>query len=161
VGCAGGDQYADIKSFMKEVEGKPLPGIAPLPEFEPYQPFTYGASNRRSPFEAPVIIPPKSDEQRRNVGVKPPQDHVKQYLERFSLASLQMVGYLKRDDGSWALVEDDTGGVHRVQVGDYMGSNWGKIESISDTRIDVTEIVSDGASGWLRRPRSIELKSVN
>jgi type IV pilus assembly protein PilP len=86
---------------------------------------------------------------------------VKQYLERFSLASLQMVGYLKRDDGSWALVEDDTGGVHRVQVGDYMGSNWGKIESVSDTGIDVTEIVSDGASGWLRRPRSIELKSVN
>ncbi|MGK0342099.1 MAG: type IV pilus assembly protein PilP [Candidatus Azotimanducaceae bacterium] len=161
VGCAGGDQYADIKSFMREVEGKELPGIAPLPEFEPYQPFTYGASNRRSPFDAPVIIPQKTDQQRRNVGVKPPQDHVKQYLERFSLASLQMVGYLKRDDGSWALVEDDTGGVHRVQVGDYMGSNWGKIESVSDTGIDVTEIVSDGASGWLRRPRSIELKSVN
>tara|TARA_R110002072_G_scaffold104099_1_gene228401 strand:+ start:15167 stop:15712 length:546 start_codon:yes stop_codon:yes gene_type:complete len=161
VGCAGGDQYADIKAFMKEVENKPLPGIAPLPEFEPYQPFTYGASNRRSPFEAPVIIPPKSDIQRQNIGVKPPQDHVKQYLERFSLASLQMVGYLKRDDGTWALVEDDTGGVHRVQVGDFMGSNWGKIESIDDTRIDVTEIVGDGASGWLRRPRSIELKSVN
>jgi type IV pilus assembly protein PilP len=63
VGCAGGDQYADIKSFMREVEGKELPGIAPLPEFEPYQPFTYGASNRRSPFDAPVIIPQKTDQQ--------------------------------------------------------------------------------------------------
>tara|TARA_R110002110_G_scaffold104829_5_gene264035 strand:- start:1478 stop:2023 length:546 start_codon:yes stop_codon:yes gene_type:complete len=161
VGCSGGDQYADIKNFMREVEGKQLPGIAPLPEFEPYQPFTYGASNRRSPFEAPIIVPPKTEEQRRNVGVKPPEDHVKQYLERFSLAALQMVGFLKRDDGTWALVEDDTGGVHRVQVGDFMGSNWGQIESISDARIDVTEIVTDGAGGWLRRPRSIELKSVN
>ncbi|MFT5012320.1 MAG: type IV pilus assembly protein PilP [Planctomycetaceae bacterium] len=161
VGCAAGDQYEDIKAFMREVEAKPLPGISALPEFEPYQPFTYGASNRRSPFEAEVVIPQKSDIQRQNIGVKPPRAHVKQYLERFSLASLQMVGYLKRDDGTWALVEDDTGGVHRVQVGDFMGSNWGKIESINDTRIDVTEIVSDGASGWLRRPRSIELKSVN
>lgn len=160
-GCSGGDQYADIKSFMRDVEGKTLPDIAPLPEFEPYQPFTYGASNRRSPFEAPIIVPPKTEEQRRNVGVKPPADHVKQYLERFSLASLQMVGFLKRDDGTWALIEDDSGGVHRVQVGEFMGTNWGQIESISDTRIDVTEIVTDGAGGWLRRPRSIELKSVN
>lgn len=84
VGCSGGDQYADIKNFMRDVENKPLPDIAPLPEFEPYQPFTYGASNRRSPFEAPIILPPKTEEQRRNVGVKPPADHVKQYLERFS-----------------------------------------------------------------------------
>ena len=159
--CAGGSQFDDIRAFMAEVESKPQPGIQPLPEFEPYQPFTYGASNRRSPFEPPVVIPPKTDIQRRNIGVKPPPDHVKQYLERFTLASLQMVGYLKRDDGTWALVEDNTGGVHRVQVGDYMGTNWGQIESITDTRIDVTEIVSDGASGWLRRPRTIELKGLN
>lgn len=160
-GCSKGNQFDDIKAFMAEVESKPQPGIQPLPEFAAYQPFTYGASNRRSPFEAPVVIPPKTDIQRRNIGVKPPPDHVKQYLERFTIGSLQMVGYLKRDDGTWALVEDNTGGVHRVQVGDYMGANWGQIESINDTRIDVTEIVSDGASGWLRRPRTIELKGLN
>ncbi len=160
-GCSSGNQFEDIRAFMAEVQAKPQPGVQPLPEFEPYQPFTYGASNRRSPFEPPVVIPPKTELQRRNIGVKPPPDHVKQYLERVTLASLQMVGYLKRDDGTWALVEDNTGGVHRVQVGDYMGSNWGQIESITDTRIDVTEIVSDGASGWLRRPRTIELKGLN
>ncbi|MCB1693939.1 MAG: pilus assembly protein PilP, partial [Pseudomonadales bacterium] len=54
-----------------------------------------------------------------------------------------------------------TGGVHRVQVGDFMGTNWGKIESINDTRIDLTEIVSDGQGGWLRRPRTLELKGVS
>jgi type IV pilus assembly protein PilP len=41
-----------------------------------------------------------------------------------------------------------------------MGSQWGQIESIDDARIDITEIVSDGAGGWLRRPRSIELKGL-
>ena len=160
-GCGSGDQYADIRRFMAEVENKPKGSIAPLPEFEPYQPFTYGAANRRSPFEAPVIIPPKSAEQRKNIGVKPPKDHVKQYLERFSLASLSMVGTLQQNNATWALVEDSGGGVHRVQVGDYMGSQWGQIESIDDARIDITEIVSDGASGWLRRPRTIELKGLD
>jgi len=157
-GCSGGSDFADIRDFMEDVKQKPRGSIAPLPEFEPYQPFTYGASNRRSPFEPPVVIVVRTEEQRRNIGVKPPQDHVKQYLERFNLAALQMVGIMKQKESTWALIEDDTGGVTRVQVGDYMGGSWGKIESINDSRIDITEIVSDGASGWLRRPRSIELK---
>ncbi|MCZ6502408.1 MAG: pilus assembly protein PilP [Gammaproteobacteria bacterium] len=161
VGCTSGDQYADIRGFMEEVEAKPKGSIAPLPEFEPYQPFTYGAANRRSPFEPPVVVTPRTAEQRKNIGVKPPKDHVKQYLERFTLTSLSMVGTLQQNNSTWALVEDDTGGVHRVQVGDYMGSQWGQIESIDDSRIDITEIVSDGASGWLRRPRTIEIKGID
>lgn len=158
--CSSGDPYADIKAFMQGIEDQPLANIAPSPEFESYQTFTYGASNRRSPFEPPVVIPQKTDEQKRNVGLKPPQDHVKQYLERFNLSSLSMVGTLAQDGHSWALIEDGERGVHRVQVGDYMGSSWGQIERISDTGIDITEIVSDGAGGWLRRPRTIELKGL-
>jgi len=160
-GCSNGDQFGDIRGFMAEVEGRPKGQIVPLPEFKPYQPFTYGAANRRSPFEPPVVVSPKTAEQRKNIGVKPPKDHVKQYLERFSLASLAMVGTLQQNNATWALIEDNTGGVHRVQVGDYMGSQWGQIESIDDNRIDITEIVTDGASGWLRRPRTIELKGLD
>ncbi|MCB1644996.1 MAG: pilus assembly protein PilP [Pseudomonadales bacterium] len=158
--CDTSDRFQDIRAFMAEVEQKPKGRIAPLPEFEAYQAFTYGASNRRSPFEPPIIIPPKTEEQKRNIGVKPPADHVKQYLEKFNLAAISMVGSLEQDGETWALVEDGEGGVHRVQVGDYMGTSWGQIESINDTRIDITEIVSDGAGGWLRRPRSIELRGL-
>lgn len=161
IGCSSEDKYADILGFMEEVEAKPKGSIAPLPEFKPYQPFAYGAANRRSPFEPPVVVAQKTAEQRKNIGVKPPKDHVKQYLERFSLASLSMVGTLQQNNSTWALIEDDSGGVHRVQVGDYMGSQWGQIESIDDSRIDITEIVSDGASGWLRRPRTIEIKGID
>ncbi|MFT7219992.1 MAG: type IV pilus assembly protein PilP [Candidatus Azotimanducaceae bacterium] len=159
-GCAGGDQFADIRNFMEEVEQKPRGQIAPLPEFASYTTFTYGATNQRSPFEPPIIVPAKSAEQKRNVGVKPPQNHVKQYLERFTLTSLAMVGTLQKDNSTYALIEDSQNGVHRVQVGDYMGDQWGQIESIEDARIDVTEIVSDGAGGWLRRPRTIELRGL-
>ena len=157
--CSSGSQYADIREFMTEVEKKPRGTIAPLPEFQSYQAFTYGASNQRSPFEPPAVIVQKTKEQRRNIDIKPPQDHVKQYLERFSIASLQMVGTLQRDDQIVALIQiQDEWVLNMVQVGDYMGTAWGKIESISDTRVDITEIVSDGVGGWLRRPKTIELK---
>ena len=159
--CSSGDRFADIKKFEAQVARQPITPIKPLPEFEPYQPFTYGAANLRSPFEPPVVVPPKSAEQKRNIGVKPPKDHVKQYLERFNIASLQMVGTISKDGKTWALIQDPTGGVHRVQVGDYMGTNWGKVVSVNDTHIDITEIVSDGQGGWLRRPRTIELKGLS
>jgi type IV pilus assembly protein PilP len=70
-----------------------------------------------------------------------------------------MVGTLEKDGETYALVLDERGGVHRVQIGDYMGTNWGQIQDISIARIDLIEIVADGAGGWLRRPRSIELSS--
>jgi type IV pilus assembly protein PilP len=159
-GCAAGDQFADIRNFMKEVENKPRGTIAPLPEFESYTAFTYGAANQRSPFEPPIVVAPRTAEQKKNLGVKPPQNHAKEYLERFQLASLSMVGTLQKDNSTFALIEDSQWGVHRVKVGDYMGDKWGQIESIEDARIDITEIVSDGAGGWLRRPRTVELRGL-
>ncbi len=68
---------------------------------------------------------------------------------------------MQQDNSTWALIEDPDGGVHRVQVGDYMGTSWGQIESINDARIDITEIVSDGSGGWLRRPRTVKLKGLD
>lgn len=159
--CSSGDQYADINIFMEGVKAQPVGSIAPLPEFDSYQAFSYSTANRRSPFEPPIIVAPKSEEQKRNVGIKPPQDHVKQYLEKYSLAALSMVGTLEQDGNMWALIEDGDQGVHRVQVGDYLGASWGQVESINDTRVDITEIVSDGAGGWLRRPRTIELQGLS
>ena len=133
-------------------------GRVPAEEFASYTAFTYGAANQRSPFEPPIVAPPKTDEQKRNIGVKPPQNHVKQYLERFPLSALAMVGTLQKENSTFALVEDSQGGVHTVQVGDYLGDHWGQIESIEDARVDITEIVGDGSGGWLRRPRTIELR---
>jgi len=50
------------------------------------------------------------------------------------------------------------GGVYRMKVGDYLGRNHGRIVSISDSQVDVVEIVPDGEGTWLERPRSISLK---
>lgn len=156
-GCSSKDEYADLHDFMAEVAARPKGQIAPLPEFEPYQAFTYGTANRRSPFEPPVVIPTRTASQLRNEGVKPPTDHTKQYLERFNIASLSMVGTLSQKDTDFALILDSDGGVHRVEIGDFLGTNWGKIETILGGRIEIVEIVGDGAGGWLRRPKSIEL----
>ena len=156
--CSTSDNYEDIRQFMKQVADEAVIGIAAIPATDEYQSFTYGATNLRSPFVPQVKEIVQTEEQKRSSNVKPPKDHRKQFLERFNLATLQMVGTLKQDASTWALIQDSNGGVHRVQVGDYMGTSWGKVDSISDTRIDITEIVGDGGGGWLRKPRTVDLK---
>ena len=106
-------------------------------------------------------MPPKSAAEKRIVGIEPPKNHVKQYLEKFPLSALAMVGTLERNESIYGLIEDSNGGVHRVEAGDFMGDQWGQIERIEETRIDITEIVADGIGGWLRRPRSIELRGLD
>lgn len=159
-GCSSDSKYGDLREFMAEVERLPKGKVAPLPVFEPYQAFGYGAQTLRSPFTPPIVLPEKTREQQINIGVKPPPNHVKQFLEKFSIASLVMVGTLSKEDSIWALIKDSDGGIHRIQIGDYMGTNYGKVESIDDVRVDITEIVSDGQGGWLRRPRTIVLRTV-
>ena len=90
-------------------------------------------------------------------GIKPDLNRNKEELEAFPLDSLRMVGTLQRDDDIWAIVlaSDDT--VHRVQVGNYMGQNYGKIVNIQEDRVDLIEIARDARGRWQERPASIAL----
>lgn len=155
-GCGGDGDYADLKAFMADAKAKPRGNIEPIPRFAPYQAFAYEAASLRSPFQ-PLI---KADLVHREKGsklLKPDVNRVKQFLEGFNIEQFEMVGTLGDDSGRFALISG-AGGVHRVKVGDYLGRNDGKIVSISDSQVDVIEIVPDGEGGWLERPRSISLK---
>ncbi|HSG89874.1 MAG TPA: pilus assembly protein PilP [Pseudomonadales bacterium] len=158
-GCSdSGRRFADIDAYMAEVRQRPKPPVTPLPEFKPYEPFAYGAAGQRSPFEPPVPPrPPRIDGDLSDV--KPDPNRVKQFLEQFPVGDLAMVGTLERNAEQYALIRDREGGVHRVTVGDYMGQDHGKILLISESSIELDEIVPDGIGGWLKRSRTVQLAS--
>ena len=54
-------------------------------------------------------------------------------------------------------MRDPEGIIHRVPAGNYIGKNHGKVVNISGTEIDLSELISDGADGWLVREASIAL----
>ena len=92
------------------------------------------------------------------VALQPDPSRPKQYLEGFTLDSLVMVGSLERSGQRWTLIKDPDGGIHRVQLGDFLGRDHGRIVDMGATFIAVIEIVSDGTDdGWVERPRTIEL----
>ena len=154
-GCAFQDDHADIKNYIAEVRAKPQGTIEPLPAVRTYDPFIYGATAMRSPFDQPVEV--KAVVGVRNPDIKPDLTRDPEFLESFNLDELAMVGMLEQKGALWTLIKDGVGGIHRVTLGNYMGKNYGKIISVTADQVDLQEIVSDGLGGWVQRPRTIKL----
>ncbi len=51
----------------------------------------------------------------------------------------------------------ETGLVHRVLPGNYLGQADGRVTEISPSKISVVEIVPDGLGGYMERPASLAL----
>jgi len=157
--CTNNSGYADLDKFMAQARSKPRGHVQPLPEFKSYQSFTYSAAGRRAPFEPPAEVK-LADIQQQKSTIKPDFNRPKEVLEHFDLTNLHMVGTIRKDGSDhhlWALVSDGQGGIHRVKVGNHMGKNYGRIMAITDTRIDLVEIVPNGHGGWVKRPRTLKL----
>jgi len=150
-----------LEEYTKEVDSRPPGRIEPLPVFRQVEPYRYQASNLRSPFEPPVLVKPVEGPRASDPNIKPDPNRPKEFLEQYTIASLTMVGTLSRNHEMYALIQDADGGVHRVQTGDYMGTDYGKIQKIDEASIELIEIVSDGAAGWVRRERTVNLGGGN
>ena len=159
VTACSGDDMRDLDAFMAEKRARPGGVIEPIPTFKAYEAFAYAATTMRSPFDRPVEVRQVARLNARSA-VKPDPDRPREFLEQFTLDSLQMVGRLERGSGVWALIRDPNGGIHRVQPGDFLGRDHGKITDMGIGFVAVVEIVSDGtAEGWVERPRTLELAS--
>ena len=150
----------DLNAFMAEKRAEPGGVIEPIPTFEVYEAFAYAAATLRSPFDRPIDIRQLTALSAR-AALRPDSNRSKQYLERFTLDSLFMVGSLQRNGQDWTLIKDPEGGIHRLQVGDFLGRDHGRIVDLGTGFIAVIEVVSDGTEdGWVERPRTIELSGM-
>ncbi|HSG12095.1 MAG TPA: pilus assembly protein PilP [Gammaproteobacteria bacterium] len=158
-GCSG-DPTIDLAEYVKEVKNQHRSAIEPLPEFKPYESFSYAAADLRDPFTAPAFSHQQAaviSDKPASSGIKPDFERPTEPLEEFPLDSLRMVGTLEQLKDNWALINDTDGTIHRVQPGNYAGQNHGKITRITDFEVELTEIVPDGIGGWIERQASIAI----
>src|SRR3546814_4708987 len=80
-------------------------------------------------------------------GPRPDSHRRKQTLEQFPLDSLDMVGTIGRGGGMVGLVVAPDKVVYRIQPGVYMGQNDGRVTAVHEDRIELVELVPDGAGG--------------
>jgi type IV pilus assembly protein PilP len=152
------DPTADLEEYVQKVKSQQTSKIDPLPEFKPYESFTYQAADLRDPFTEPTYSHPQAVASlTSNNGIKPDFDRPSEPLEEFPLDSLRMVGTLEQNEHNWALINDTDGTIHRVEPGNYAGQNHGKITRVTEFEVELTEIVPDGIGGWMERQASIAI----
>jgi len=153
------NNMAELRSYAEKIKARPGSAIEPLPQPKPYETFAYAASDMRSPFEAEIFRLPEISKMPDN-GIHPDPNRPRETLEGFSLDTLRMVGTLQQSEQLWALIKASDGTIHRVKTENYLGQNHGKIISISEDAIELSEIAPDGLGGWIERPASLALSEV-
>ncbi len=154
VGC-GGEEFQDLRDFVKNAGADMRGKIPPAPEVIPYEPFVYdNITNLSNPFK-----PRKPDLQAGGkVGLNQPDlDRPKEALEEFPLEALKMVGYLEQKNVGYAVLRAPDTKIYRVKVGNYLGLNFGKILEVQATEVKLKEMVQDSSGDWTERMSTLQL----
>ena len=155
LGACGGNMD-DLHQYIDEVKNRPGGRIEPLPEITPYQVFSYVADVEgvRSPF---IPDTPQVTTSGASGGVGPNPDRIHEFLEGFPLDTLRMVGTLHIGETMYGLVQTSDGLIHRVIPGNFLGQNDGRITDITESEVELVEIISDGIGGYIERDAAVSL----
>lgn len=153
-GC-GGEEFQDLRDFVKNSGADMRGKIPPPPEVKPYEPFAYNNdANLPDPFK---LRKPKLSPGSRSGINQPDLDRPKEALEEFPLEGLRMVGYLYQKKVGHAVIRAPDGKLHRVKAGNYVGLNFGLIQEVNETEVKIKEMVQDSSGDWSERMSSLQL----
>lgn len=153
-GC-GGEEFQDLRDFVNNAGADMRGKVDPPPDIKPYEPFAYdNATSLPDPFKPRKT---KTGGSGRGGLNQPDFDRPKEELEDYPLESLKMVGFLSQKGVGHAVLRSSEGKIHQVKVGNYIGLNFGQITSISETELQVKEMVQDSAGDWTERESSLQL----
>ncbi len=156
-GCT--NEQDDLNRYIAEVKARPPTPIPPIPPVRTYTPYSYEGLLGRDPFRQSTSEgADQVASDTTGTGPRPDLQRPKEYLEKFELDTLQMVGTFEKAANQWALIRDPDGVVHRVAVGNYMGKNYGRVLSIQSDEVLLSEFISNGAGGWLVREAEMALE---
>jgi type IV pilus assembly protein PilP len=156
-GCSDGG-VQEVQQWMDDVKRETRVSIPKLSEPKRFIPFIYSAKTAVDPFNpSKLTVALAKAQARSNNGFKPDLDRRREPLESYPLDSLRMVGTLQKAGLSYALLQADKT-LFQAKVGNYVGQNLGMITKITETEVDIKEIVQDAAGDWVERKAKLELQ---
>lgn len=151
-GCAQ-DEFADLRDYLAKAGQGVQQKLEPLPLVKVQQEFSYDPGELPDPFRPRSMKPAKS-----GGGVQPDLNRPKGPLEQDPLDGLRMVGTIAKGGQLFALVRRPDNTLYRVAKGDHIGQNFGVILSISESSMEIKEIVQDGTGDWTESKASMALQ---
>jgi type IV pilus assembly protein PilP len=158
-GCSDGG-VQEVKEWMEQVKLKTKVSIPKLAEPKKFIPFLYNSKNTIDPYNpTKLTVALAKLQSNSNNGFKPDLDRRREPLEIFPLDTMKMVGTLEKPGLSYALLQIDKT-IYQAKVGNYIGQNFGMITKITDTEVELKEIVQDAAGDWVERKAKLELQEI-
>lgn len=160
VGCAdSGDE--ELQAWMAEQRNSMRPKTEAVSEPKTFKPQAYVDTGALDPFSIRKLTSGfKSDAASpvtNSALIAPELNRRKEPLENYPLDVMGFVGSLKKTDKQAALLRVDKL-IYQVNVGSYIGQNYGKITKITETELTVREIVQDAAGEWIERQAVLQLQ---
>lgn len=152
--ACGEPNVSDLQQFVNDTKARQKGTIPALPKASSYETYSYDETKLRDPFTRTVKRPPPDG---CDNCLKPNFKRKRDILEQFPLDTLTMVGSLEQSGKRWALIKAGDGTLYRMKRGNYIGQDNGRILSVSENRLELQEIVSDGLGGWIKRKTSLSV----
>ncbi|WP_370633574.1 pilus assembly protein PilP [Acidovorax sp. sic0104] len=159
-GCgSSGDE--ELRQWMTELRATTKPRVTPLTEPKQFTPQAYAMDAGIEPFNSVKLtqaLKRESNQSASNAAlIAPEMARRKEPLEAYPLDVMAMVGSLDKVGTPTALLRVDKL-LYQVKVGNYIGQNYGKITRITESSIQLREIVQDATGDWIERVTSLELQ---
>ena len=156
IAACGGGEHQDLKEELKKLTAGLRGKVSPLPVVKPYEPVAYKAFDLPEPFDSSKIeLVTKAASS--GGGLKPDLNRPKEPLEAFPLESVKVVGVLQQAKQTFALVRADAT-VYRVKAGNYMGQNFGLVTGITESEVQLRELIQDASGDWTERVSTLQLQ---
>lgn len=154
--ACGDGGIAEVKQWMDETRRQSRVVVPKLAEPKKFTPFTYAGRSATDPYSPAKFINTLSPADAGGA-LKPNLDRRREALESYPLDNLKMVGTLQKQGASFVLVQADRT-VFQAKVGNYIGQNMGQITRITDSEVELKEIVQDASGEWVERTAKLELQ---
>lgn len=155
--ACGGEQQ-ELTQWMEQQRREVKPSVEPLSPPKKFTPQPYLAITGVEPFSnQKLAVALKQEAKQPNPLLSAEINRRKEPLEAYPLDSMSMVGSLTKSGRPYALLKVDSL-LYQVKQGDYLGQNYGKIITISETGVSLREIVQDAAGEWIERTSALQLQ---
>jgi len=150
------NSMSDLERFVATAHQGKKPKIEPLPLIKPIEGYSYSALGFADPFNRQNLKPRRVVASQSGTG--PDKNRRREPLENYPLDSLTMVGSLFREGDTRVIIKTPRGAVQTATLGNYMGQNYGKITSITESEVKVKEHVLNSSGMWIEREATIRVK---
>lgn len=157
--ACGDGGVQEIKQWMEDVRRQTPVSSQKIAEPKKFTPFVYAGKDEIDPF-SPVKLSAALAKQlaaNSSGALKPDLERRREPLESFPLDSVKMVGTLEKPGLSYALLQVDKA-IFQVKLGNYIGQNFGMVTRITESEVEIKEIVRDASGEWVERKAKLELQ---